>query len=141
MWWFLKWLVYVSSWGCLFNVLIDGCIVMNAFLSKFTTTASFQKLNLEKWAQPLGDLNFQSMLKWEYATVLGFETLHLKFGKFKLWELAVDEGSAGFACRCAASSSAVAGQQLDAEACVTKRAKPKNTWVLLVDIKAGRHFI
>ena len=38
-------------------------------------TASFQKFNLENWAQPLGDLNLQMACWSESTMVLGFETL------------------------------------------------------------------
>ena len=51
-------------------------------------TASFQTINLDKWAEPLRDLNFQRACWSETKQwVWDFETLNLTFCAWKLWEL------------------------------------------------------
>ena len=60
-------------------------------LAETRPAAGLQELDLESWAQPLGDFDelSRAILKWTYANVLGLETLNLNICELKLRELAI----------------------------------------------------
>ena len=75
---------------CCYMLYMIDCYMLDCYIFVFNMCLLLYvcfKFNLKRWAQSLGDLNFQRAFRGENKRWLGFETLNLKCRKSKVLEL------------------------------------------------------